>query len=68
MYEEVFSAQRGPGMHIKLFDEPMHSEMVTVRNIPPLLNVRASPLPFVGKAHIAYIADGKVIGSQSLQG
>lgn len=67
MYEEIFSGlEDDPARHLKLFDENSE-EMVVVRDIPLYSMCEHHLLPFVGKAHIAYIpSDGKVLGLSKL--
>lgn len=64
MYEEMFAGlNEDPKQYLKLFDEKSNDEMVVVRDIPFASMCEHHLLPFVGKAHIAYIpSDNKILG------
>ena len=68
MYEEIFAGiDDDPKKYMKVFTEQDNDEIIVVRDIPLYSMCEHHLLPFVGKAHIAYIpSDGKVIGLSKL--
>lgn len=69
MYEEVTSGLReDPGAHLKKVFEADHDEMVMVRDIPLYSLCEHHLVPFIGKAHVAYIPNtqGRITGLSKL--
>lgn len=61
-WDEMFAGYAmNPHDVVKVFDEPC-SELVLCQDIEFYSTCEHHLLPFFGKAHIAYIPDGKVIG------
>jgi GTP cyclohydrolase I len=67
MYEEVFQGlQQDPGTSIKTTFTEEYDEIVLVKDIPFSSMCEHHLLPFIGKAHTAYLPDGKVLGISKL--
>lgn len=69
MYAEVFSGLReDPAHHLEVQFEAGHDEMVMVRDIAFYSMCEHHLLPFVGKAHVAYVPSeaGKITGLSKL--
>lgn len=69
MYAEVFAGLREDARsHLEVMFEEGHDEMVMVRDIPFASMCEHHLVPFLGKAHVAYIpnADGRITGLSKL--
>ena len=69
MYAEIFSGLReAPEHHLEVTFEADHDEMVMVRDITLYSSCEHHLLPWIGKAHVAYIPndDGRVTGLSKL--
>ncbi len=63
MYEELFEGFRDdPKQHFRAVFQEHYDEMVVVRDIAFHSMCEHHLLPFMGKAHVAYIPDGKLVG------
>jgi GTP cyclohydrolase I len=68
MYQELFATDEDPGRHLTVTFEASHDEMVMVRDIPFASMCEHHIIPFIGKAHVAYIPgpDGRIAGLSKL--
>lgn len=66
-YEQMFSGyKKDPASVFKVFEDGACDEMVILKNTEFSSTCEHHMLPFVGKAHIAYIPKGRVIGVSKL--
>jgi|SRR5918992_4603692 GTP cyclohydrolase I len=55
-----------PAQHLRVEFQENHHEMVLLRDIPLYSVCDHHLLPFIGKAHVGYIPNGKVVGLSKL--
>lgn len=66
-YAELMSGLReDPRKHLKTVFTEQYDEVVLLRDIPFHSLCEHHLLPFMGKAHVAYLPDGKVVGLSKL--
>jgi len=69
MYTEIFAGlEEDPAVHLTVRFDANHDEMVMVRDIPLYSTCEHHLVPFIGKAHVAYIPgdDGRITGLSKL--
>lgn len=67
MYAEVFKGLReNPAEHLSTFFTEKYDELVVLRDIPFFSMCEHHLMPFEGKAHVAYLPNGKVVGLSKL--
>jgi GTP cyclohydrolase I len=67
MYEEIFSGlESDAGELLKPIPGETHDEMILIKDIPFYSVCEHHLLPFIGKAHIAYIPAGTIVGISEL--
>src|SRR3954447_12638225 len=65
MFTEIFAGlEEDPAQHLTVRFDADHDEMVMVRDIPLYSTCEHHLVPFIGKAHVAYIPgdDGRITG------
>jgi GTP cyclohydrolase IA len=67
MYAELFAGlHENPGQHLKKFFTEKYDEMVLIRDISFNSMCEHHLLPFMGRAHVGYVPNGRVLGLSKL--
>ncbi|MCF7887433.1 MAG: GTP cyclohydrolase I FolE [Candidatus Omnitrophica bacterium] len=63
MYEEILAGQfKDASKELEVILEQTHDEIILVKDIPIYSVCEHHIIPFIGKAHVAYIPDKKITG------
>ena len=67
MYEEIFSGNGDdPSEHLKTTFDENYNEIVVLKDIPFNSMCEHHMMPFTGKAHLAYLPKGRIVGLSKL--
>lgn len=67
MYEEIFSGlENDTSSLLKPIKGESHDEMILIKDIPFYSVCEHHMLPFIGKAHVAYVPSGNIVGLSEL--
>jgi len=63
MYEEILAGQfKDASSELEVILEQKHDEIILLKNIPLFSICEHHLLPFIGKAHVAYLPDKRITG------
>jgi len=63
MYEEILAGQfKDASSELEVILEQKHDEIILLKNIPLYSLCEHHMLPFIGKAHVAYLPDKRITG------
>lgn len=63
MYEEILAGQfKNASSELEVILEQKHDEIILLKNIPLYSICEHHLLPFIGKAHVAYLPDKRITG------
>ena len=67
MYEEVLCGMTAnPAKHLEVTFDESHTELVVLKDIAFYSMCEHHMLPFMGKAHVAYLPNGRIVGLSKL--
>jgi GTP cyclohydrolase I len=66
MYEEIVNVDEDPGSHLETTFDEAYNEIVVLKDIPFYSMCEHHMMPFHGKAHVAYLPNGRIVGLSKL--